>query len=145
MGCAAGFFLAEAKAFYEVQGVELSDWSSAYARDRLGLDVFTGTLQQGDQALQDGSLGDDYTLNLTAGQPVTIVADVLPNHTFKGHVASLALASLATLASTQWSYRHADASVDAIWPQVLATAVSSSTHSLVRCSSLRPYTALLPR
>ena len=38
--------------------------------------------------------------------------------------ASLALASLATLASTQWSYRHADASVDAIWPQVLATAVS---------------------
>lgn len=39
-------------------------------------------------------------------------------------VASLALASLATLASTQWSYRHADASVDAIWPQVLATAVS---------------------
>jgi hypothetical protein len=46
VGCAAGFFLAEAKAFYEVQGVELSDWSSAYARDRLGLPVFTGTLQQ---------------------------------------------------------------------------------------------------
>lgn len=46
VGCAAGFFLAEAKAFYQVQGVELSDWSSAYARDRLGLDVFTGTLQQ---------------------------------------------------------------------------------------------------
>lgn len=46
VGCAAGFFLAEAKAYYEVQGVELSDWSSAYARDRLGLDVFTGTLQQ---------------------------------------------------------------------------------------------------
>ena len=46
VGCAAGFFLAEAKAFYEVQGVELSAWSSAYARDRLGLPVFTGTLQQ---------------------------------------------------------------------------------------------------
>jgi len=45
VGCAAGFFLAEARAFYEVQGVELSDWSSAYARDRLGLPVFTGTLQ----------------------------------------------------------------------------------------------------
>ena len=27
------------------------------------------------------------------GQPVTIVADVLPNHTFKGHVASLAPAT----------------------------------------------------
>jgi quinol-cytochrome oxidoreductase complex cytochrome b subunit len=39
-------------------------------------------------------------------------------------VASLALATLATIASTQWSYLHADAAVDAIWPQVLATAVS---------------------
>ncbi len=45
VGCAAGFFLAEAKALYEVQGVELSAWSSAYARDRLGLPVTTGTLQ----------------------------------------------------------------------------------------------------
>jgi SAM-dependent methyltransferase len=44
VGCAAGFFLAEAKAHYEVQGVELSEWSSAYARDRLGLPVVTGTL-----------------------------------------------------------------------------------------------------
>lgn len=46
IGCAAGFFLAEAQAHYEVQGVELSAWSSAYARDRLGLRVFTGTLVQ---------------------------------------------------------------------------------------------------
>lgn len=46
VGCAAGFFLAEARRWYEVQGVELSAWSSAYARDRLGLPVFTGTLQQ---------------------------------------------------------------------------------------------------
>jgi SAM-dependent methyltransferase len=46
VGCAAGFFLAEAKRFYEVQGVELSTWSSAYARERLGLPVVTGTLQQ---------------------------------------------------------------------------------------------------
>lgn len=46
VGCAAGFFLAEAKAFYDIQGVELSSWSSAYARDRLRLPVFTGTLQQ---------------------------------------------------------------------------------------------------
>lgn len=46
VGCAAGFFLAEARAHYAVQGVELSTWSSAYARDRLGLPVITGTLQQ---------------------------------------------------------------------------------------------------
>lgn len=46
IGCAAGFFLAEARVHYEVQGVELSAWSSAHARDRLGLPVFTGTLQQ---------------------------------------------------------------------------------------------------
>lgn len=46
VGCAAGFFLAEARAHYTVQGVELSTWSSAYARERLGLPVVTGTLQQ---------------------------------------------------------------------------------------------------
>ena len=46
VGCAAGFFLAEARAHYAVQGVELSAWSSAYARDRLGLPVVTGTLLQ---------------------------------------------------------------------------------------------------
>lgn len=46
VGCAAGFFLAEARRHYEVQGVELSAWSSAFARERLGLPVFTGTLAQ---------------------------------------------------------------------------------------------------
>jgi len=45
VGCAAGFFLAEARAFYDVRGVELSAWSSAFAREHLGLPVFTGTLQ----------------------------------------------------------------------------------------------------
>ena len=44
VGCAAGFFLAEARRYYEVKGVELSEYSSRYARERLGLDVFTGTL-----------------------------------------------------------------------------------------------------
>src|SRR4051812_47443612 len=33
----------------------------------------TGALQQGDPALADGSLGDDYSVSLTAGQPVTFV------------------------------------------------------------------------
>jgi hypothetical protein len=39
-------------------------------------------------------------------------------------VGSLAIALLATVGSTQWSVLNADTSVDAIWPQVLATAVS---------------------
>ncbi len=39
-------------------------------------------------------------------------------------VGSLAVATLATVASTHWSVLHADTSIDAIWPQVLATAVS---------------------
>jgi len=46
VGCAAGFFLAEAARHYAAQGVELSRWSSAFARDHLKLNVFTGTLQQ---------------------------------------------------------------------------------------------------
>lgn len=39
-------------------------------------------------------------------------------------VAALTVATIATIASTQWSYLSADVSIDAIWPQVLATAVS---------------------
>ena len=39
-------------------------------------------------------------------------------------VGSLAVATLATIASTQWSVLYADTSVDAMWPQILATAVS---------------------
>jgi len=46
VGCAAGFFLVEAKRHYQVQGVELSEFSSRFARERFGLDVFTGTLEQ---------------------------------------------------------------------------------------------------
>jgi SAM-dependent methyltransferase len=45
VGCAAGFFLAEAAAHYTVQGVELSEFSSRFARERFGLDVVTGTLR----------------------------------------------------------------------------------------------------
>ncbi|MEY4748047.1 MAG: hypothetical protein RIQ60_261 [Pseudomonadota bacterium] len=46
VGCAAGFFLVEAQARYgEVCGVELSEFSSRFARERFGLQVHTGTLQ----------------------------------------------------------------------------------------------------
>lgn len=46
VGCAAGFFLIEAQRHYQVQGVEFSDFSARFARERFGLDVFTGTLKQ---------------------------------------------------------------------------------------------------
>lgn len=39
-------------------------------------------------------------------------------------VLALTVATLATIASTQWSFRSADTSIDVIWPQVLAAAVS---------------------
>jgi len=45
VGCAAGFFLVEAQRCYDVQGVEVSEFSSRFARERFGLGVHTGTLQ----------------------------------------------------------------------------------------------------
>jgi SAM-dependent methyltransferase len=47
VGCAAGFFLEAAKEHYEVTGVELSRFASAYAREILGLRVFTGDVTEG--------------------------------------------------------------------------------------------------
>mgnify|MGYP001150036401 CR=1 FL=1 len=71
VGCAAGFFLAEARAYYEVQGVELSDWSSAYARDRLGLPVITGTLP-------DAKLPADHYDVVTLWDVIEHVPDPVP-------------------------------------------------------------------
>ena len=46
IGCACGFLLVAAKERgFDVQGVEMSAWASAYARDTYGLDVRTGTLE----------------------------------------------------------------------------------------------------
>ena len=45
VGCAAGFFLAEAGRYFEPHGVEISGFASRVAREKFGLDVFTGTLQ----------------------------------------------------------------------------------------------------
>ncbi len=44
VGCAAGFFLAEAARHFEVRGVEPSTFAATFAREKLGLDVFNGTL-----------------------------------------------------------------------------------------------------
>lgn len=41
----------------------------------------------------DANFKENQLAHMRAGQPATIVADVLPNHTFKGHVASLAPAT----------------------------------------------------
>lgn len=45
VGCAGGFLVHEAKKRgWQAQGVELSTFASAYARETLGLEVFTGSL-----------------------------------------------------------------------------------------------------
>ena len=47
IGCAFGFLLDEAqKRGWTGKGVELSDFASEYAREQLGLDVFTGMLKE---------------------------------------------------------------------------------------------------
>lgn len=46
VGCATGTFLEGMRQRgWQVQGVELTPWAASYARQRLGLDVFTGTLE----------------------------------------------------------------------------------------------------
>jgi SAM-dependent methyltransferase len=46
IGCALGFFLDEAGKDFEAHGVEISEYGSCYAREKLGLDVKTGTLER---------------------------------------------------------------------------------------------------
>jgi 2-polyprenyl-3-methyl-5-hydroxy-6-metoxy-1,4-benzoquinol methylase len=49
VGCSTGFFLDEAKnSGWDVQGVEVSTWAAAYAKEKLDLNVFNGTLKQAD-------------------------------------------------------------------------------------------------
>lgn len=46
VGCAAGFLLDEARRRgWEVRGVEISQYASGYAREQLGLEIVTGTLE----------------------------------------------------------------------------------------------------
>ena len=46
MGCATGFFLQAASAFYEVKGVELSPFAAEYARKEFDLDVLVGDVTE---------------------------------------------------------------------------------------------------
>ncbi len=56
VGCATGFLLEEARRRgWDVAGVELSEFASGYARERLGLPVVTGTLRQA--LFPDGHFG----------------------------------------------------------------------------------------
>jgi membrane fusion protein (multidrug efflux system) len=41
----------------------------------------------------DANFKEDQLAHMTAGEPVTVVADLLPGHTFRGHVGSLAPAT----------------------------------------------------
>jgi len=64
LGCACGFLLVAARERgFAVQGVEMSAWASAYARDTYGLDVKTGAIE---------------ALNLPAATyDVVVLADVI--------------------------------------------------------------------
>lgn len=54
IGCAAGILLDEAKKLgWEVYGVELSSWGIEYAKDKFGINVFQGSLEE-------TSFPDDY-------------------------------------------------------------------------------------
>lgn len=75
VGCAAGFFLAEAQLHYEVQGVELSDWAASHARQRLGLPVVTGTLQQAALPPQHFDIVTLWDVIEHVGDPVPLLAE----------------------------------------------------------------------
>ena len=48
IGCGAGFFIACLKRYgWDVTGIDISDWASEFARKKLGLNVFTGTVEHG--------------------------------------------------------------------------------------------------
>jgi len=46
IGCGVGFFIACLKNYgWDVTGIDVSEWASGFARDKLGLNVFTGSLE----------------------------------------------------------------------------------------------------
>lgn len=76
VGCAAGFFLAEARAHYRVRGVELSDYSSRFAREQFGLDVFSGTLHEATFAAGSFDLVTLWDVIEHVPDPAAVLAEV---------------------------------------------------------------------
>ena len=47
IGCSAGFFIACLKRYgWDVTGIDISQWASKFAREKLGLSVFTGSVEE---------------------------------------------------------------------------------------------------
>lgn len=47
IGCGTGFFIACLKKYgWDVAGVEISEWASKFAKKKLGLNVFTGSVEE---------------------------------------------------------------------------------------------------
>ena len=47
VGCGAGFFIACLRKYgWDVTGTDISKWASKFAREKLGLNVFTGTVEE---------------------------------------------------------------------------------------------------
>jgi len=46
IGCGGGFFIASLRNYgWDVTGIDVSEWASGFARDKLGLNVFTGSVE----------------------------------------------------------------------------------------------------
>lgn len=76
VGCAYGFFLAEAKrSGWTVQGVEISEEAAGIARDSIGVEVFAGTLEAAASSLE-GKKFDAVTFWDTLEHVTDPVADL---------------------------------------------------------------------
>ena len=75
VGCAAGFFLAEARRYFEVSGVELSEFSSRHAREKLQLNVITGTLQSAQLPADHFDVVTLWDVIEHVPDPVAVLAD----------------------------------------------------------------------
>jgi hypothetical protein len=85
-----------------------------------------GALAVGDTRLTDGSLGDDYTINLTAGQPVTIVVRGGPSVTEPGSNLDV----YAVLLNGTNEVAHDDDSAGNLNARIVYTPTASGPHTL---------------
>jgi SAM-dependent methyltransferase len=77
VGCAAGFFLDEARRRgWLPKGVEVSQFASEYARQKLGLDVFTGTLEAAGFPSEEFDVVVSYYVLLHLSDPLGLLREV---------------------------------------------------------------------